>query len=673
MLSTIKNENKNKESKIQEKLFSLIDSNSSFIFNAGAGAGKTYALVQSLKYIIKRYGKQLAKHNQKIICITYTNVATQKIKEDLGYSDLVMVSTIHERIWELIKNHQKELVTIHKSKLTKEIEKISYDLNSNEKYKQYQELSDELKNNFSKIMLKNKDLFYKKQEKRAPEFKSAFLPILEHFPEEVLKNVKKFQAFVKLIYKLDNYTKCIKSIEEKKDKFKKVKYNVIYNRDHLHRMRISHDTLLEYGKEIIEKYNLLQQIIIDKYPYFLVDEYQDTNEKVVEILFILSQYSSVIQHPFLIGYFGDSAQNIYEDGVGGDIKADPLLEKVYKEYNRRSCKEIIDVINNIRDDEIIQTSIYEDCVGGSVEFHTGTREDIEEFIKTYVEKWKISENNKLHCFVLTNRTAADYSGFGDIYKFFEQTPKYKQNYQQLSIEVLSDNKSQLGKIPLFLLGLLELRYKLYNGDTLIKELFSKDIYKNMNINSLRAFIRTLKELKGSTLMDYIGLLVELYKTNSDYGSFLGKLFDYEGFPNKSVIIYLLENLYPSIDNEQIEESKNQITEFLDINLSIFELWYEYTAGLFNKNIIYHTYHSTKGLEFENVIILMENAFGKRKQTYFKDYFIQLISDKKVISDSEGARNLLYVACSRAIKNLRVLYLDDISEFKDGIRKIFGKI
>lgn len=33
----------------------------------------------------------------------------------------------------------------------------------------------------------------------------------------------------------------------------------------------------------------------------------------------------------------------------------------------------------------------------------------------------------------------------------------------------------------------------------------------------------------------------------------------------------------------------------------------------------------------------------------------------------------YVACSRAKKNLRVFYLDDVSSFRNGIESIFGEI
>ena len=39
----------------------------------------------------------------------------------------------------------------------------------------------------------------------------------------------------------------------------------------------------------------------------------------------------------------------------------------------------------------------------------------------------------------------------------------------------------------------------------------------------------------------------------------------------------------------------------------------------------------------------------------------------------NTKNLLYVSCSRSIKNLRILYLNDVAEFKDGLKSIFGEM
>ena len=40
---------------------------------------------------------------------------------------------------------------------------------------------------------------------------------------------------------------------------------------------------------------------------------------------------------------------------------------------------------------------------------------------------------------------------------------------------------------------------------------------------------------------------------------------------------------------------------------------------------------------------------------------------------EDARNLLYVATTRATLNLSILYSEDISSFEENVKKIFGEI
>lgn len=58
------------------------------------------------------------------------------------------------------------------------------------------------------------------------------------------------------------------------------------------------------------------------------------------------------------------------------------------------------------------------------------------------------------------------------------------------------------------------------------------------------------------------------------------------------------------------------------------------------------------------------------ETFFKEYgkTVDQISPKY-----EKGRNILYVAVTRAIKNLRVLYIDDLEEIRDSIEEVFGKV
>ncbi len=76
-----------------------IDKNFKLI--AGPGAGKTTFLVNHIRNVIKNSDK--LKNGRKILCITYTNVAVDTIKERLGnYTNDVEISTIHHFLYKHI-------------------------------------------------------------------------------------------------------------------------------------------------------------------------------------------------------------------------------------------------------------------------------------------------------------------------------------------------------------------------------------------------------------------------------------------------------------------------------------------------------------------------------------------------------------------------------------------
>lgn len=432
------------EEQTQEKIFKAIDEYQNIIFNAGAGAGKTYALIESLKYIIKNKGTRLNNHNQNVICITYTNVATNEIKNKLGNTSLIKISTIHERMWDLIKNYQKQLVKIHKDKLNDELVNIKDKLETEPKFQEYINVIN--KDTFINTMIENKDNYYQHKDKGASDFKTAIKTFLNDEHQSLLSNVSNFKSLIGKIYRIKNYEECLAKIENKE--YKKITYDARFNNDRLHKMLISHDTLLEYAYQIINTYKRVRQIIIDKYPYILVDEYQDTDENVVKVLRLLSDYSKEINHNCFIGYFGDTAQNIYDTGVGNKIlELHPDLKNITKIYNRRSTNEIIQVINKIRNDKIKQESIYDDANGGSVEFYNGNEDDVDDFIKKYKTEWNINQNNKLHCLVLTNELVAKYNKFENIYQKLKVTPYFKTNWKNINTEILSQDLSKLGSIP----------------------------------------------------------------------------------------------------------------------------------------------------------------------------------------------------------------------------------
>lgn len=142
-------------------------------------------------------------------------------------------------------------------------------------------------------------------------------------------------------------------IQDKTYGFTKVEYDPLSNNDRLYKMKFSHDTLINYSKTLIEKSNTIKRIIIDTYPFILVDEFQDTNPQVVSLLALVDSLSGT---KCAVGYYGDVCQNIYKDGIGNrlsDIHAG-LLE-IYKPENRRSAKKIVELANRIRHDSFVQS------------------------------------------------------------------------------------------------------------------------------------------------------------------------------------------------------------------------------------------------------------------------------------------------------------------------------
>lgn len=285
MLEETKREYVEEESDVLNHLLSNIECNKSTIMNSGAGSGKTYALIQCLKHVVSKYGNSFKKNNQHVICITYTNVAANEIKERLGNTDIIYVSTIHERLWDIIRPYKKELAKIHLENLNNKINEIEAYLDTNSKFTAYQNLTDEGKQAFVELMLNeaNKTTFYDLYDLKAKEFKCSIKESID-INYDMLNNVNNFKSLVNKIYKREKYKKCIKETEDKGiDKFE-VTYDARYNTDRLEYFTISHDTLLNYSKVMIEQYDKLKDIIIDTYPYIFVDEYQDTNKKVIEIL-----------------------------------------------------------------------------------------------------------------------------------------------------------------------------------------------------------------------------------------------------------------------------------------------------------------------------------------------------------------------------------------------------
>jgi DNA helicase-2/ATP-dependent DNA helicase PcrA len=91
------------------KMLECLASGRSFLLEAGAGAGKTYSLVEALKLLIKDRSKSLRRDSRRIACITYTNAATAVINSRIDGNEAVFTDTIHSFCWSTLKGFQGAL------------------------------------------------------------------------------------------------------------------------------------------------------------------------------------------------------------------------------------------------------------------------------------------------------------------------------------------------------------------------------------------------------------------------------------------------------------------------------------------------------------------------------------------------------------------------------------
>jgi len=679
---TISPENKEREKQVFLDISQCLEDQTSWYFDAGAGAGKTFALIQTIKLIISKKQKSLLRHRQKILCITYTNAAANEVKERLGTSTVVDVSTIHDCVWKLIASHQKPLVEVHLKKLILESEKLKDSINSESWAERYRSLPKNDQIQINEIMEKKRDIYYRHKQDGADDFRLAFKDIHTNFPD-LLRNVANFKKVIDAIFKIRQYEEAILKINEKDRKHVKVKYDSRFNYDRLEKMRISHDTLLEYTQILIAENDLLKQIFCDQYPYVLVDEYQDTNPLVISSISSVDEYAKRISHTFLVGYYGDVKQNIYEDGVGNQLHAlHKNLVRVEKVFNRRSSPEIISCANKIRNDGLIQESIYEVFPESNVSFYN-LPVDRQAFIAKHIDKWGITMQNKLHCMELTNEQVAEQSGFSEIYDFYKNSPWYKigRRFEYLREHVLSLDKNKLGIVQKLIFRILDFRYKSKRDTTMLLDIFQERYIKDVNIVTLRSLIKKIQNISGNTLKEYIINIFNVYKSGDEkYDKCIEYVIAEEEINSYSALkLFVLNQLYNSPEEESASEEEqdsdiNEVDGFFSISLSVFDLWYSFVSDIYPGEIVYHTYHGTKGREFDNVILFMAARFG-RKSGYFSNLLKVLSSgdnENETGTDLESARNLFYVAVTRATKNLSIIYSDEIED-QNPVKDVFGDI
>lgn len=196
----------------------------SFFLYAGAGTGKTRAVVEALDTFRNRYGEQFRRSGQKVAVITYTNAACDEIRHRIDFDPIFAVSTIHSFAWEQIRNYHKDISVRLRERLRTEIN----------------ELCD-------------------KQARGRPGTKTA-----AEREVQIESKEKRLQHL---------------------DVIKHFTYNP--NGENIGKNSLNHAEVIAITAALLADKPLMRQILVRKHPVLLIDESQDTQKDLIDAFFAL--------------------------------------------------------------------------------------------------------------------------------------------------------------------------------------------------------------------------------------------------------------------------------------------------------------------------------------------------------------------------------------------------
>ena len=404
--------------------------------------------------------------------------------------------------------------------------------------------------------------------------------------------------------------------------------------------KLTHEDIIAISYLMFRDYPSLSKIVSDKYPYIFIDEYQDTEEETIKSLF---EYHLKIQEGrIVLGLFGDSMQKIYDQGVGNIDSSyysgpDSLLEFITKEENYRCSTSVIKLLNNVRNDLTQKAAGENSKIEGKSIFLFG-RDNHNDYVQYLNDKGWNFESSETKILLLTHTGIAkglNYTNllkvFGSRYGQFGRDMLFKKEniYSDFflgenGLESLVDSyySGEYGKvIPALKQGGYTLRS--HNDKERVREVFE-------NLNHIRE--------NGS-----IGSVLEFVRKN-ELLRYRDKMTNFEKFIEKDEI------------EKDLEEKHEKDKKFYN---DLIALSYKEVANVYNfieKNTIFSTKHGTKGDEYSNVLVVIDDS-AWRQSYNFSEMFL---GKSKYPERLSRTLNLFYVCCSRAKTELAVATVSEMS-------------
>lgn len=480
----------------------------------------------------------------------------------------------------------------------------------------------------------------------------------------------------------------------------KIIYDEYYNLKPELESSISHDHVLILAERMFDKYRKLCDILIDTAEYIFIDEYQDTSPYFIEILLTHLQKR---EKKNTVGFFGDSMQAIYDDGIG-KIE-DGSVKRIKKEKNRRNPKNIIELANKFRDDDLIQEPSEDlsapnmnngEVIDGNIKFIYGDAlENIEDLLENkYFSQWDFTNSQDTKILNLVHRANAGESGFERMFHLYNSDEIY--NLIKKIIRKIERKKLNIKDCESFHSVTEKLEITIGKGRErkLLLDVIQSD-------NLLSDFYESLKEQTWGKIKNYripddslisykYNGLIDSYESKGNRDAiltYLDKIYEViELYRNKNYNLFLKKSRI-IISNFKDKKKLNKDMEFLDeleqlsieaiikIGSSILSLptdnlnnyienrgkyhWErlknipfgEYIKSIeyLREELPYATQHSVKGSEFKNVLIILDNG------NWTKYNFEYIFQNGKTQTVTDRTRYLFYVCVTRAMENL-VLFM-----------------
>ncbi|MEN9302973.1 MAG: hypothetical protein RL264_1402 [Bacteroidota bacterium] len=599
-----------------EQIQKLIKERKSFVLEAGAGSGKTYTLIQTLNYLIQNKDEELTKSNQKIVCITYTNVAKNEIIERIEHNELVLVSTIHEFLWGSIKQFQKqlkiELCKLNEINLEKDREKAK------EKGKEVN--SRYIENLVERISLVDK------VEYNDTSFNDFEKGIIQH--DDVIEIAKMMYENYPLLTDIVSTKYPYIFVDEYQDTAAETIFCLI-------------DCLLKrnINKCVIGFYGDSHQKIYD-YGIGDLEKYYTSNGGIIELVKKEENYRSSQAIVELLNNFRKNIQQKPQREIQGSAKF------IY--WANHPVKQAKQKVKDFNEENApLKNQFYNQVIK-----------------KLSKKEWVFEGKTNSKILVLANSRVANRAGFGNLFKLFSN------RFPTSVKERLLDRNHPL---ITFFVGSIDKKTS-QERKTGLEHLI--DFWNEENQNEAIRFIKKngsifKDEFKHSHKKQVAELLETLttnrkdWKINDAY-----ELASKNGLISNRKIIEFIEKL--SVDPEKLndEEKERQkkdktlFDSFMDLSYSELLTFWKHVQN----NTVFSTKHGTKGDEFENVLTVIDDTEWVQEYN-FKNFF----------NDSEEkperklrTRNLFYVECSRAIDNLMVLCLSELDSIAlTNIKTWFG--